>query len=153
MLIQPHLNFDGRCDEAIAFYRTALGAQLTMLLRYKEVPVEPDTQKWKPSPEIAEKVCHAALRVGETVILLSDGRSLGKPTFNGIMLSLNVQSDAEAKQFFAALSDGGTVFMPLGKTFFSSSFGMVTDRFGVYWMVFVGNESSNGRPREQGNRM
>ena len=147
MLIQPHLNFDGRCDEAIAFYRTALGAQLTMLLRHKEVPVDPDSQKWKPSPEIGEKVCHAALRVGETVILLSDGRSLGKPTFNGIMLSLNVQSDAEARQFFTALSDGGAVFMPLGKTFFSSSFGMVTDRFGVHWMVYV-HESPTGGPKE-----
>ena len=137
MFIQPHLNFEGRCDEAISFYRSALGAQLIMLLRYKDVPVDPDTQKWKPSPDIGEKVCHAALRVSETVILLSDGRNLGKPTFNGIMLSLNVQNDVEAEEYFAALSDGGSVFMPLGKTFFSSNFGMVSDRFGVHWMVYV----------------
>ncbi|NNM86911.1 MAG: VOC family protein [Phycisphaerae bacterium] len=137
MLIQPHLNFEGRCDEAIAFYRMALGAQVTMLMRYKDIPVDPDSKICKPSAESAEKVCHAALRVGETVISLTDGRNLGKPVFNGIMLSLSVRNDAEARQFYTALSTGGTVVVPLGKTFFSSSFGMVTDRFGVCWMVLV----------------
>ena len=137
MFIQPYLNFEGRCDEAVAFYRAALGAEVTSLMRYKEIPVDPDSNTGKPSPESSEKICHAALRVGETVILLSDGRNRGNPTFNGIMLSLSVRDVAEAKKFFTALSDGGTIFMPLGKTFFSSSFGMVTDRFGVCWMVIV----------------
>jgi PhnB protein len=146
MFIQPHLNFEGRCDEAISFYRTALGAQVLMLLRYKEIPSDPDPQKWKPSPDLGEKVCHAAVRVGETVILVSDGRNLGNPTFKGIMLSLNVQSDAEAKEYFTALSNGGSVFMPLEKTFFSSSFGMVADRFGVHWMVHVVQQSPADRP-------
>ena len=135
MFIQPHLNFEGRCDEAIAFYRSALGAELTMRMRYKEVPVDPNSQAWGPSPECGEKVCHASLSVGETVIFMSDGRNRGNPTFNGIMLSLSVRDVAQARQFFTALSDGGSVFMPLGKTFFSPSFGMVTDRFGVCWMV------------------
>ena len=118
------------------------------LLRYKEIPSDPDPQKCKPSPELGEKVCHAAVRVGETVILVSDGRNLGNPTFKGIMLSLNVQSDAEAKEYFTALSNGGAVFMPLEKTFFSSSFGMVADRFGVPWMVHVVQASPTDRPKQ-----
>lgn len=117
MFIQPYLNFEGRCDEAIAFYQHALGAKVTMLMRYKDIPVDPDSKMCKTTPEAAEKVCHASLRIGDTEILLSDGRNLGKPSFNGIMLSLSVHNDGEAKQFYTALSDGGTVIMPLGKTF------------------------------------
>lgn len=135
MLVQPHLNFDGRCDQAIAFYRTALDAELTHLVRYKDLPV--DAELPKPSAELDAKVCHAALRLGETTILLTDGRNLGKPTFHGMMLSLQVGNDAQAKQCYEALLNGGRAVMPLGRTFFSSSFGMVTDRFGVGWMVMV----------------
>jgi PhnB protein len=130
MQIQPYLFFNGRCDEAIEFYRTALGAETTMLMRYKESP-QP------ASHGHPDKVMHASLRIGQTTLLVSDGRCSGELSFQGFALSLTVADDAAAERAFAALGDGGQVEMPLGKTFFSSKFGMVTDHFGVLWMVYV----------------
>jgi PhnB protein len=132
MQIQPYLFFDGRCDEAIAFYSSALGAEVTMLMRFKDAP-EPDAMP----PGSADKVMHANLRIGDTTVLASDGRCLGEPKFQGFALSLTASDAAEAERLFAALSDGGTVQMPLAETFFSPRFGMVADRFGVPWMVYV----------------
>ena len=130
MQIQPYLFFNGRCEEAIDFYRTALGAEVAMLMRYKDSP-EPT------SHGDADKVMHASLRIGDTTVLLSDGRCSGQLSFQGFALSLTVSQDAEAQRLFDGLGDGGQVQMPLAKTFFSSKFGMVTDRFGVLWMVYV----------------
>ena len=130
MQIQPYLFFEGRCDEAVEFYRAALGAEVTMLMRYKDGP-DPC------SPGSDEKVMHASLRIGETTVLVSDGRCSGQPGFQGFALSLTVSSDADAERLFAALGDGGQVQMPLTKTFFTTRFGMVADRFGVLWMVYV----------------
>jgi PhnB protein len=130
MQIQPYLFYNGRCEEAIDFYRAALGAEVTMLMRYKESP-EP-TSHGDP-----EKVMHASLRIGDTTLLVSDGRCSGQLSFEGFALSLTARDDAEAQRLFAALSDSGQVQMPLAKTFFSSKFGMVNDRFGVLWMVYV----------------
>jgi PhnB protein len=130
MQIQPYLFFDGRCDEAIEFYRGALGAELTMLMRYKDSP-EP------ASHGSEDKVMHASLRIGETTVLVSDGRCDGRPNFQGFALSLTVADESEAERLFAALGDGGQVQMPMTKTFFSPRFGMVADRFGVLWMVYV----------------
>ncbi len=130
MQIQPYLFFEGRCEEAIEFYRAALGAEVTMLMRYKDSP-EPTSHG---SPE---KVMHASLRIGDTTVLVSDGRCGGKPSFQGFGLSLTVPDDAEAERLFTALGDGGQVQMPLTKTFFTSRFGMLADRFGVSWMVYV----------------
>jgi PhnB protein len=130
MQIQPYLFFNGRCDEAIAFYREAVGAELLMLMRYKDSP-DP-TSHGNP-----DKVMHAALRVGDTTVLVSDGNCAGQAHFDGFALSLTVASDAEADRCFAALTDGGSALMPLAKTFFSSKFGMLADRFGVMWMVYV----------------
>jgi PhnB protein len=130
MEIQPYLFFEGRCDEAIEFYRAALGAEVKMLMRYKDSP-EP------ASHGDAEKVMHASLRIGDTTLMVSDGRCTAQPNFQGFALSLTVRSDAEAQRLFAALSNGGQVHMPLAKTFFSSNFGMVADRFGVSWMIYV----------------
>ncbi len=135
MQVQPYLFFDGRCDEAIAFYREALGAEVTMLLRFKDHP-GPEENRMAP-PGAAEKVMHAQFRIGETTILASDGRCLGQPSFQGFALSLTARDDAEAGRLFAALAEQGVVQMPLAKTFFSSSFGMLADRFGVSWMVYV----------------
>jgi PhnB protein len=135
MQIQPYLFFDGRCEEAIGFYRKALGAEVERLLRFKDSPEPPQPGMTPPGSE--NKVMHASFRIGETTVLASDGRCMGKPTFQGFALSLTVPTDAEAKRLFAALGDGGQVQMPLTKTFFSSSFGMVADRFGVSWMVYV----------------
>ena len=132
MEIQPYLFFDGRCDEAIAFYQGALGSKLVMLMRFKQAP-EPGMVQ----PGSEDKVMHARLDIGATTILLSDGRCLGQPNFQGFALSLTVPDAVEAERLFEALGDGGEVRMPLGKTFFSPSFGMVADRFGVIWMVYV----------------
>jgi len=136
MQIQPYLFFDGRCEEAVEFYRRTLGAEVTMLMRFKEAPPQPSGDCAVP-PEAAEKVMHMSLRIGETTILASDGRCQGKPSFQGFALSLTAANAAEAERLFNALGDGGQVQMPLGKTFFSPSFGMVADRFGVSWMVYV----------------
>jgi PhnB protein len=135
MSVQPYLFFDGRCDEAIAFYKRALGAEVDMLMRFKDHPEAAKPGMVPPGAE--EKVMHASFRVGDTHILASDGRCQGKPSFQGFGLALTVPSEAEAERVFAALSDGGEVQMPLAKTFFSPRFGMVADRFGVSWMVLV----------------
>lgn len=135
MIVQTYLFFDGRCEEAIAFYRSALGAELTMLMRYKESPDAPPPGVVPPGSE--NKVMHASLRIGDTVMMASDGRCQGKPTFQGFSLSITVANETEADWVFSALADGGQVQMPLGKTFFSPRFGMVADRFGVSWMVIV----------------
>jgi PhnB protein len=136
MQIQPYLFFDGRCDEAVEFYRTALGAEVTMLMRFKDSP-EPHQPGMVP-PGAENKVMHASLRLGEATLMASDGRCLGKPSFQGFSLSLTARDDADAERMFAALAAGGQVQMPLTKTFFSSRFGMVADRFGAPWMVIVG---------------
>lgn len=135
MQIQPYLFFDGRCEEAINFYRKTVGAEIIMLMRFKESPEPPRPGMVPPGSE--NKVMHAAFRVGQSTVLGSDGHCQGKPNFQGFALSLTVSSEAEADRVFNALADGGKVQMPLGKTFFSPRFGMVADRFGVAWMVYV----------------
>ncbi len=132
MIVQPYLFFDGRCEEAVEFYRSALGAEVTALLRFKDSP-----DPGMCVPGAGEKVMHASFRIGETTVMASDGRCQGQPSFQGFSLSLTVPDDAEAERLFAALADGGQVQMPLTKTFFSSRFGMVADRFGVPWMIVV----------------
>ena len=131
MLVQPYLMFDGRADEAIEFYRRVLGAEVQMLMRFKDSP-DPNMC----APGAGDKVMHACLRIGETSVMASDGRCQGQPNFQGFALSITASSVAEADRLFAALSDGGQVQMPLAKTFFSPRFGMAADRFGVSWMVY-----------------
>ena len=131
-IVQPYLFFDGRCEEALEYYRKTLGAEVTALMRYKESP-EPSM-----CPAGAgDKVMHASLRIGESTVLASDGRCEGQPTFQGFSLSLTVSAPAEADRLFGALANGGQVQMPLVTTFFSPRFGMVADRFGVSWMIYV----------------
>jgi PhnB protein len=132
MQVQPYLFFDGRCDEAVEFYQSALGAEVTMLMRFKD---SPDPGMCPAGAQ--DKVMHASLRIGDSTVLASDGRCEGRPSFEGFALSLTVPDDAAAERLFAALGDGGQVQMPLAKTFFSPRFGMVADRFGVSWMVYV----------------
>ena len=139
MQVQSYLFFDGRCEEAIEFYKKTLGAKVEMLMRFKDSP-EPAQPGMVP-PGAENKVMHTSFRIGDTVLMASDGRCLGKPTFQGFSLSLTVPNEAEAKRLFAALGDGGQVQMPLTKTFFSPQFGMVADRFGVSWMVIVAAQS------------
>ena len=135
MQVQPYLNFDGRCEEAIEFYRRALGAEVLMLSRFKDSP-EPHAPGMVP-PGAENKVMHASFRVGNTMVMASDCHCQGRPNFQGFSLSLTVPSEAEAERRFASLAGGGQVQMPLTKTFFSPRFGMVADRFGVSWMIIV----------------
>ena len=139
MQIQPYLFFEGRCEEALEFYREALGAKTEMLMRYKEAPDAPPPGTLPPGAE--NKVMHASVRVGDTVVNVSDGHCSGKPSFQGFSLTVTARDEAEAKRFFGALSEGGKVTMPLGKTFFSPAFGMATDRFGVGWMVMAAGDA------------
>lgn len=135
MKIEPYLNFDGRCEEAIEFYKSALGAKVEMLMRYSESPEAPPPGMVAPGSE--NKVMHASILVGDNRLMLSDGGCQGKGTFSGFNLSITVTSEADADRIYAALSKGGQVQMPLGKTFFSPKFGMVADKFGIGWMVMV----------------
>lgn len=135
MLLQPYLMFDGRCEEAYEFYRDALGAEATMMLRYKDSP-EPMPAGMVP-PGLENKIMHMQFRIGDEIVLASDGRCQGQPSFQGFSLTLIVASEAEADKIFAALSEGGKAQMPLTKTFFSPRFGMVADRFGLSWMILV----------------
>lgn len=139
MLIQPYLFFGGRCEEAINFYGKALGAKVQMMLRYKDSPEPPPPGMVPPGYE--NKVMHGAFQVGGSMVLASDG--CGETNkLSGFSLSLTVADEAEADRAFNALADGGSVQMPLNKTFFSPRFGMVTDRFGVAWMVYVAPSNS-----------
>jgi PhnB protein len=133
--VEPYLFFDGRCDEALEFYGRVLRAEVTMLMRFKDSP-EPHQPGMIP-PGSENKVMHASFRIGDTTLMASDGRCLGKPNFQGFALTLSVPNESEAERLFTALGDGGQVQMPMSKTFFSSRFGMVADRFGVPWMVIV----------------
>jgi PhnB protein len=132
MSVQSYLFFDGKCEEALEFYKGAIGAKVDMLMRYKE---SPDASQMPPNS--ADKVMHCAFKVGDTQILASDGHCAGKPSFQGFGLALNAKNDAEAEKLFGALEKGGQVLQPLTKTFFASKFGMVNDRFGVMWLVMA----------------
>jgi PhnB protein len=135
MQVQPYLVFEGRCEEAIEFYKKALDARVEMLMRFKDAPEQPGSGECAPGSD--DKIMHAALKIGEATVMASDGRMQGKPAFQGFALSLDVKNKEEAERKFRALSDGGQVQVPLGKTFFATAFGMVADRFGVPWMVIV----------------
>ena len=134
--MQTYLFFDGRCEEALEFYKKAVGAKVEMMMRNKESP-EPPPPGMKAPPE---KIMHASFHIGDTRVLASDGMCGGQPKFQGFSLALDAKDDAEASRLFTALSDGGKVQMPLTPTFFASSFGMLTDRFGVGWMVIAEKE-------------
>lgn len=135
MQVQPYLFFEGRTEEALAFYREALGAEVTTLMRFSESP-DPLPPGMVP-PGSEGRVMHAEFRIGGATLMASDGNCSGQARFGGVSLSLSVPDEETADRFFAALSEGGQVRMPLGKTFFSPRFGMVADRFGVSWMVVV----------------
>jgi PhnB protein len=133
MQVEPYLNFEGRCEEAIEFYKKAIGAKVEMMMRNEDAPEQhPDM-----APGTGKKILHSSFRVGDSRVMGTDGFGKGAPRFEGITLSLSVADEAEAKRRFNALVEGGKATMPLAKTFFSSSFGMLVDRFGVSWMVIV----------------
>jgi PhnB protein len=143
MRIEPYLFLNGRCEEAVEFYKNALGAEVLMLMRFKESPEPPQPGMIPPGSE--NKIMHVSLRIGDATLMASDGRCGGQPSFQGFALSLTVPNEAEADRLFSALASGGQVQMPLAKTFFSPRFGMVADRFGVSWMISVAAAETGGK--------
>lgn len=131
--VQPYLFFGGRCEEALEFYRKSVGAEIVTLRRFKEAP--------EPVPGLPDcfddKIMHAAVRVGESMWMASDGQCEGNPNFEGFSLSITAPDESEAERLFAALSEDGLIVMPLEKTFWTSKFGVVQDRFGLSWMVSI----------------
>ena len=132
MQVTPYLMFDGRTEEAIEFYKKALGATVEMMMRFKDSP-----DKSMCAAGADNKVMHSCLKIGDTAVMASDGRNTGKPDFKGISLSLNAKDEAHADQMFKALGEGGQVQMEMTKTFFAKRFGMVADKFGVSWMIIA----------------
>lgn len=139
MHVQSYLFFDGRCEEAIEFYKKTLGAKVEMMMRFNENPEPPSASKTDAGcgGGDPDKIMHACLRIGDTAVMASDGMAKGTPEFKGFSLSIGANDEAEARRLFSGLSEGGQVYQPLTKTFFSPCFGMVSDKFGVGWMVVV----------------
>lgn len=137
MNVQPYLSFEGRCQEALDFYKSAVGAKIDVVMQFKDAPSDVQMQI---SPESKGKVMHSAFRVGDTQIMATDGQCNGMSQFSGISLTIKAASNAEAEKLFAALGNGGTVTMPMSETFFAHRFGMLADKFGMPWMVIHGKE-------------
>jgi uncharacterized glyoxalase superfamily protein PhnB/uncharacterized protein YndB with AHSA1/START domain len=140
--VQPYLFFDGRCEEALEFYKKTLGAKVEMMMRFSE---NPDPQPGMCAPGNENKIMHSCFRIGNTQVMASDGMAKGNPMFKGFALSVSAKDETDADRMFKALADGGQVQMPLGKTFFAPRFGMVADRFGMGWMVIVTPSETAGK--------
>ena len=134
MKIEPYLFFDGHCEEAAEFYGKAIGAKVLAKMRYSESPDAPPPGVVPPSYE--NKIMHMLMQIDDALVMASDGCG-NTPAFAGFSLTLNAADEAECKQKFTALSEGGKITMPLGKTFFAQQFGMLTDKFGLGWIVIV----------------
>ncbi len=132
MSLKPYVIYNGRCEEALDFYKRAIGAEVIALMRFKDAPDQSQI-----NPENMEKVMHSAFCVGDAEVLASDGYCTGQTAFQGFALALTVDSDEEAERRFEALSDGGEIQAPMTPTFFASRFGMLSDKFGVSWMVLT----------------
>ena len=139
MQTQIYLFFDGRLDEALAFYKKTLGIEVEMLMRFKDNP-EAAKNPESCAPGSEDKIMHSCFKLGDQRVMASDGHAKGQPEFKGFSLSLSATTEAEAEKLFAALGEGGKVEMPLMKTFFSPKFGMVQDKFGLGWMVLVAQQ-------------
>ena len=135
MRVQPYLTFEGRCEEALTFYQAALGAEILGMMRYKDSPLPEETGARPPGS--GDKIMNASLRIGDSVLMASDGRCSGSPEFKGVSLSLTLPDAAEASRIFTALSKEGEVLVPMTETFFAQGFGMVADRFGLTWLVLA----------------
>lgn len=135
MQVQAYLFFDGRCEEALEFYRHVLGAESIEIMRFRESPEPCEAGMIPPGSE--DKVMHASFRIGDTTVMASDGGCAGHPRFEGFSLALSAPDTAQAERLFSALAESGQVQMPLAKTFFAPAFGMVEDRFGVSWMILA----------------
>lgn len=136
MTVVPYLFFEGNCEKALEFYRTALGAEIGVVMRYDAAPQDGPAQPDCPIPP-PDKIMHAEFKLRGTSIFASDGGASGKPEFKGFALNILAKDPDDAKRLFDALAEGGKIMMPFGPTFFSPAFGMASDKFGMSWMVFV----------------
>lgn len=139
MQVQTYLFFNGRCEEALGFYREKLGAEMISMTRFKDMPQDesapPSENCPGPTSELAEKIMHAEFRLGDVTLFASDGMEQSDPKFEGFSITMSVAKDDEAKRFFDLLAEEGAIIMPLTPMFFASLFGIVTDKFGVSWMI------------------
>jgi PhnB protein len=135
MRVQPFLTFEGRCEEALTFYQAALGAEILSLMRFKDSPLPEETGARPPGS--GDKIMNASLRIGDSVLMASDGRCSGAPEFKGVSLSITLPDPAQASRIFRALAQGGEVLVPMTETFFAQRFAMVADRFGLTWLVLA----------------
>jgi PhnB protein len=130
MELNPYLNFNGQCAEAFRFYEQCFGGKILMMQTHGETPAKDHVP-----PDWHDKVMHARMTVGEQVLMGSDAPPDRYSPPTGISVAINVASPAEGERIFKQLAEGGTVTMPFEKTFWSSGFGMLVDRFGIPWMV------------------
>jgi PhnB protein len=135
MAVTPYLFLDGRCEEAIEFYQKHLGADVGMMMRFKDAPPQ---EGYTPAAGTENRVMHACVTINGAPVMMSDGCEGGKAEFKGFALSLDANNAADGERMFKALSDGGKVQQPLIETFFAERFGMVADKFGIGWMVVAG---------------
>lgn len=134
MQIQPYVFFDGRCEDALRFYADTLGAEVLFKMQYKDAPPEAN----RPAdPKSDDKVMHASVRIGESTVMMSDDCMSPQVIRSGFSLSVTADSLAEGEKLFNALAEGGKVNLPWQATFWSKGFGMLTDQFGVNWMVTI----------------
>jgi PhnB protein len=132
MVVQSYLFFEGRCEEALEFYKKAVGAEVTALMRNSDSPDQSETP-----PGMENKVLHCNFTVGETQLMASDGMCSGTPKFQGVSLAITVSDVSQAERMFTALAEGGLVQLAMHETFFAERFGMVADKFGVSWMIMA----------------
>ena len=131
--VQPYLYFQGRCEEALEFYKQAIGAEVPVRMRFSD---NPEPNQMQPQPP-ADKIMHAEMKIGNSVVMVSDGCCNVETKFQGFALTLNAATLADADQYFNALSNGGAVQLPPTRTFFSPKFSMLTDKFGVAWVILA----------------
>ena len=144
MSVQAYLCFDGRCEEALEFYSAKLGAQVQEIMLFSEAPPMPESHEGTASegcgampPGAENKILHASFQLGDSIVMASDGMNSGQPKFEGFSLAHSVKTDEETKRIFDLLAEEGKIEMPLEPTFWTSSFGMVADKFGVSWMIMT----------------
>lgn len=135
--VNVYLNFDGNCEEAFAFYKSVFGGEYPYIGRFKDMPPQ---EGMPPLPkEMENKIMHVSLQISkETAIMGSDTGGEWATSYkpgNNFSISINAETKEEADKLFNGLSNGGTVTMPMNKTFWGDYFGMFTDKFGINWMV------------------
>lgn len=139
-MAMPYLFFNGRCEEALEYYRKTLGAEIQMMMRFKDSPEKAQCPDGRTPPP--DNVMHASVKIANGAIMASDGMEDGGPRFAGFSLSYEAKDEADAKRRFDALAKDGQVHMPLGETFFAKAFGVVQDKFGLSWMVIAGEKNA-----------